>query len=98
MEQKAITSEEFFPADQQQQPTPTLCQCDRNNQELLHLLHQSPFLPIIEEHVYETLKNDNVQQMKRDRIDLVVFEKLLEQICIGKYSIAKKQIKFDKVG
>lgn len=36
--------------------------------------------------------------MKRDRIDLVVFEKLLEQIRIGKYSISKKQIKFDKVG
>lgn len=29
---------------------------------------------------------------------MVVFEKLLEQICIGKYSISKQQVKFDKVG
>lgn len=74
---------------------PKECHCQSTNSELMQLLLQSPLLPVVEERAKEALRCGLAGQGKR--VDLIVLDRLLDDVLSGKYVMQRELVQFDKV-
>ena len=67
------------------------CECNSTNQELMQLILQSPLFPVVEDLCKSTLRAEAERPVvRKERVDIQVLDRLLDQIMTGKYSMLRE--------
>ena len=65
----------------------------------MQLILQSPLFPVVEDLCKSTLRAEAERPVvRKERVDIQVLDRLLDQIMTGKYSMLREQVRIDKVG